>query len=467
MATAQETDRDSVEQAETKKTLVGALRLSLRVGLVFCAVVLLLSNSMLHRLVGHNAFNPEVFAAAQKYVWIRSLSMPAAAMIGSAQAACLGMHDVKSPLYITLMAAVVNALADLWFVPHSHPWLGGAAGAAWGTTLSQYVAAAIYIYWLSRSPNDSRLTRTWAIISDNFPRLGSGSKDVDDALKNAAEPDESSTESEIPFDLTPKHLATHGFLKDNFKVMDLIKKRNKEDRSSRGYIPFVVPVTTTQVGRCSVYVAMGHVVSSSLGTVNMAANQILNSFFYALIPTAAALSQTAQALLPRIFASTDLSENPKEKTRVVGAALKSFTKAALLCGATLAAVVACIPLATKLLMTSDPAVLKIVNSVVPIHFVIFCLHGIFCAAEGILMAQKDLSFLGRMYALYFFVVPALMLRLKRQGAQLQLQSIWLVFLGYQLFRLSAWVGRVGWLFWKTQQEGEKSDETLAAAAVGQ
>lgn len=423
---------------------------------------------MLHRLVGHNTINPEVLAAAQKYVWIRSLSMPAAAMIGSAQAACLGMHDVKSPLYITLMAAVVNALADVWFVPHSHPWLGGAAGAAWGTTLSQYAAAAIYIYWLSHSPTkDSRLTRTWAKISDRFPRLRRGSKNAVDEPETAVEPDEASTESDIPVDLAPKHLATHGFLQDSFKVMDLIKKRNKDDKTSRGYIPFVVPVTTTQVGRCSVYVAMGHVVSSSLGTVNMAANQILISFFYALIPIADALSQTAQALLPRIFASTDLSENPKEKTRVVGAALKSFTKAALLCGATLAAVVACIPLATKILMTSDPAVLKIVNSVVPIHFVIFILHGIFCAAEGTLMAQKDLGFLGRMYALYFFVVPGLMLRLKRQGAQLQLQSIWLVFLGYQLFRLSAWVGRVGWLFWKMQKEGEKSDETLAAVSVAQ
>jgi Na+-driven multidrug efflux pump len=460
-------DRDSVEQTETKKTLVGALRLSLRVGLGFCIVVLLLSNSMLRRLVGHNAINPEVLAAAQKYVWIRSLSMPAAAMIGSAQAACLGMHDVKSPLYITLMAAVVNALADLWFVPHSHPWLGGAAGAAWGTTLSQYAAAAIYIYWLSHSPKDSRLTRTWAKISDKFPLLRRGSKNAVDEPKTAAEPDESSTESDIPVDLAPKHLATHGFLQDSFQVMDLIKNRNKQDKTSQGYIPFVVPVTTTQVGRCSVYVAMGHVVSSSLGTVNMAANQILVSFFYALIPIADALSQTAQALLPRIFASTDLSENPKEKTRVVRAALKSFTNAALLCGATLAAVVACVPLVTRLLMTSDPAVLKIVNSVVPIHFIIFCLHGIFCASEGILMAQKDLGFLGRMYALYFFVVPALMLRLKRQGAQLQLQSIWLVFLGYQLFRLSAWVGRVGWLFWKTQKEGEKSDETLAAVTVAQ
>jgi Na+-driven multidrug efflux pump len=460
-------DRDSLEQTETKKTLVGALRLSLRVGFGFCVVVLLLSNSMLHRLVGHNAINAEVLQAAQKYVWIRSLSMPAAAMIGSAQAACLGMYDVKSPLYITLMAAVVNALADLWFVPHSHPWLGGAAGAAWGTTLSQYAAAAIYIYWLSHSPKESRLSRTWANISDKFPRMRKGSKNTVDAPNIAAEPDESSTKSDVPVDLAPKHLATHGFLQDSFKAMDLIKKRNKEDKTSRGYIPFVIPVTTTQVGRCSVYVAMGHVVSSSLGTVSMAANQILTSFFYALIPIADALSQTAQALLPRIFASTDLSENPKEKTRVVGAALKSFTKAALLCGATLAAVVACIPLITRILMTSDPAVLKIVNSVVPIHFVIFCLHGIFCASEGILMAQKDLGFLGRMYALYFFVVPALMLRLKRQGAQLQLQSIWLVFLGYQLFRLSAWVGRVGWLFWETHKEGETSDESLASATVAQ
>jgi Na+-driven multidrug efflux pump len=108
-------------------------------------------------------------------------------------------------------------------------------------------------------------------------------------------------------------------------------------------------------------------------------------------------------------------------------------------------------------MTSDPAVQQIVNSVVPIHILIFALHGIFCTSEGILLAQKDLGFLGRMYGLYFAVVPTIMLQLKRYGTTLQLRSIWSVFLAYQLFRISAWVGRVFWLFRKQKVaiEGEE------------
>jgi Na+-driven multidrug efflux pump len=110
-------------------------------------------------------------------------------------------------------------------------------------------------------------------------------------------------------------------------------------------------------------------------------------------------------------------------------------------------------------MTTDPAVQQIVNSVVPIHMLIFTLHGIFCASEGILLAQKDLGYLGGMYGLYFAVVPAIMLQLKRYGTSLQVQSIWHVFLAYQLFRISAWVGRVFWLFRKKKAAASKGDKT--------
>jgi Na+-driven multidrug efflux pump len=119
------------EHSETKKTLKTALRLSSRVGLGFSIFIITLSNMMLKLLIGNNSVGSEVMGAAQKYVWVRALSMPAAAMIGSAQAACLAMQDVKSPLLITLVAAVINLVGDLVLVPHKNPWVGGAAGAAW------------------------------------------------------------------------------------------------------------------------------------------------------------------------------------------------------------------------------------------------------------------------------------------------------------------------------------------------
>jgi Na+-driven multidrug efflux pump len=490
VAVAQETDRGVQHQPETKKALLGALRLSLRVGLGLCIFLLILSTPMLKSLVGNASLNPEVLRAAQKYAYIRALGMPAAAMIGSLQAACLGMRDVKSPLYVTLMAAVVNLVADIILVPRAHPWIGGAAGAAWATILSQYVAVLMYLRWLCTSSSsqreENRVSKTWATIrnklstllnprrrgiaatrlaaislptsiNDNKPKLASD----DDSLISVAE--------RKPSTKVKPSTSTRGFLKGDLRVQDLWEKRNENDQTSRQYIPYVVPVTTTQMGRCSVYVAMGNVVSSTLGTTTMAANQILTAFFYALIPLADSLSQTAQVMLPRIIlATSELKDKPKEKYLILESTLKNFLKAALLCGSVLSGIVACIPFLSSALMTSDPLVSQLVNSVVPIHLLIFSLHGIFCASEGILMAQKDLGYLGKMYALYFVVVPALMMRLKRQGSNnLQLKSIWLVFLGYQLFRISAWVGRVLWLLRKSKVQADaaaddQQEDTLPA-----
>jgi hypothetical protein len=107
-----------------------------------------------------------------------------------------------------------------------------------------------------------------------------------------------------------------------------------------------------------------------------------------------------------------------------------------------------IPVASNL-FTTDPAVLAMVLPVVPILLIIFSLHGVFCGAEGILLAQKDLGFIGRMYAIYFAVVPYLMWRVKRAALQgiaaVNLTTVWQVFLAYQLVRISVWVGRVSWL----------------------
>jgi Na+-driven multidrug efflux pump len=409
---------------------------------------------MLRGLVGNNDMSHELMAAAQKYVWIRSLGMPAAAMIGTAQAACLGMQDVKSPLLVTLLAASVNLIVDVILVRNSHAWIGGTAGAAWATILSQYVAVTCYLQWLCDGSFIGH--RLWTTVKGKFlelrnplfdrktsevkPKSGSNSR-----LSNIAKALSEHTEEKRKSDGT----SVRGILKGRFQLRDLFFRRHGEKSTSRDFAPYVIPVTTTQVGRCSVYVAMG-VVVSGLNVKNMAANQILNAFFYALIPIADALSQTAQALLPPIFAASGTENEPKENVQLLQSALTSFLRAALLCGGALAGIVAFIPWLTKTWMTSDPTVQQIVNTVVPIHMLIFTLHGIFCASEGILLAQKDLGFLGRMYGLYFAVVPAIMLQLKRVGTQLELHTIWNVFLVYQLFRIAAWVGRVLWLFRKTK-----------------
>lgn len=392
------------------------------------AFLLLLGDPMLRGLIGKGSSSTNVLISARKYVWIRALGMPAAAMIGSTQAACLGMQDTFSPLITTLLAASVNLVADVVLVRQENAWLGGVAGAAWATILSQYVAISCYLLWL----NGNKLPgeRLWKYSKVQVRRLKQSMHTPSAQTRKARDSIKS----------------VRGILKYRMRRRDLFLRRPGERSSASDFLPYVVPVTTTQVGRCSVYVAMGIVVSS-MDVTNMAANQIITAFFYALIPVADSLSQTAQALLPPLFASMD-REN-FERLRV---ALINFTKAALMCGASLVGMVALIPTITKFAMTSDPAVQAIVNSVVPIHLLIFIFHGIFCASEGILLAQKDLSFLGKMYGIYFLVVPTMILQLSRFGSRLSLQSVWLSFLAYQGFRISTWVARVTYLYRKRKRK---------------
>jgi Na+-driven multidrug efflux pump len=379
---------------------------------------------MLSALLGRNE-NIPVLSAARKYVWIRALGMPAAAMIGSTQAACLGMQDTTSPLLTTLFAAVINLGSGLIFVRLRHPWAGGVAGAAWATILSQYVALGFYLYWLSgkRIPGETY----WQRIVTQTQAQVSRFRTPNDACCDRLPPLVNTT--------------VRGILGEDFRARDFFIRTTGQPSSTKDFMPYVIPVTTTQVGRCSVYAAMGIVVSG-MDVGSMAANQIISSFFYALLPIADSLGQTAQALLPPIFSKDPTEENQRRLQR----ALRNFLIVSLWCGVWLASVIGLIPVLTKTMMTRDPAVQNLVNSVVPIFVIILLFQGLFYAAEGILLAQKDLSFVGRLYGVYFAIFPAIILQLQRLGTSLQLGHVWVTFAAYQLLRIIVWVFRVYFLY---------------------
>lgn len=64
---------------------------------------------------------------------------------------------------------------------------------------------------------------------------------------------------------------------------------------------------------------------------------------------------------------------------------------------------------------------------------------------GVILGQKDLNFLGKSYASFFFIVPYFMLRVKKaalQGVQdAGLTSLWSVFLAYNVVRAVMWTVR--------------------------
>eukprot|EP00957_Ditylum_brightwellii_P044595 3381363-Ditylum_brightwellii.AAC.1 len=148
----------------TTKTFITALQLALMVGISFGTFIGLFGGTLLRVLMGgsgsNNSLDPAVFAAALRYVRIRALGMPAAVVIGTAQSACLGMQDVRSPLYVLIAAAVVNFLGDAMLVRVGHPWIGGAAGAAWATTISQYSALFLFVKWLQYKPHQARASNS-------------------------------------------------------------------------------------------------------------------------------------------------------------------------------------------------------------------------------------------------------------------------------------------------------------------
>lgn len=534
VAAANEVDGDDATKPKSARNLIASLQLSLWVGISFGAVLLALSRPLLKALIGNDTLDPVVFETALKYVRIRALGMPAGTVIGSAQAACMGMQDVKAPLYVLAAAAIVNLMGDILLVGSQNPWFGGAAGAAWATVFSQFAALSLFMNWLttrteratnapprdveaannilpikvsgamstftnsikkrvSSSPVENklrptkkhyektyggrstsqimkaaianleqevRLAKRKAAISaaktkKSFP-IVTHFKSIKQTFANRvasikARKDEKKAEATESF-------SSKGFLYGRFTPSQLLKLPNKE--VAKEFLPYVMPITSTSVGRVSSYVAMSHVISSALGTGAMAAQQVIISIFYCLTPIADSLNLTAQSLLPAIY------EKPKGTQRATALknTLREFLQAGVLFGGILVTLVSMIPSVSRM-FTADPLVIAQIKSVIPFLAGSFIGHGLICAMEGCMLGQKDLHFLGKSYVSYFVGVPFFMLRVKKaalSGATgIGLTSVWKVFMGYQFVRMAMFVTRVLHLGNKATQD--TSDTPLIVA----
>eukprot|EP00565_Helicotheca_tamesis_P001003 CAMPEP_0185740430 /NCGR_PEP_ID=MMETSP1171-20130828/37741_1 /TAXON_ID=374046 /ORGANISM="Helicotheca tamensis, Strain CCMP826" /LENGTH=104 /DNA_ID=CAMNT_0028412275 /DNA_START=185 /DNA_END=496 /DNA_ORIENTATION=+ len=102
-------------------------------------------------------------------------------------------------------------------------------------------------------------------------------------------------------------------------------------------------------------------------------------------------------------------------------------KAGLILGSACIGIVGCIPFLCKF-FTGDPSVAFEVRSVLPYLATFFAAHGLMCSSEGLLLAQRDLGFLGQAYGAAFFVVPWFMLRVKKAALSgietINLTSVW-------------------------------------------
>jgi len=499
VASAQEEEKNISGKPLTSKTLISAIQVSFFAGIGLSAVLMLFSKSLLKAIIGNETISAAVFAPALRYVRIRALGLPAAAIIGTAQAACLGMKDIKAPFYVLVAAALVNFFGDAIFVGSKSPWIGGAAGAAWATVFSQYAALAFFFKWLlykkkadkaeglkvstgddeningttetpkvvnlsekiieSTSPGiqefngDLKLSSAMLepasannIIKTGRLRSIGSAKNKRKWIKSRLSSFSTKKQKRNEEKIAPEPFTTKGFLNGQLKIQDAAKVPSKV--SIAEFMPYVLPVTASSVGRVSMYVAMNYVVSSTLGTSAMAAQQIILSIFYCLCPIADSLNLTAQSFIPPIYGK----KKTKDRTANLQKMIKDFVKTGIIFGSVMSSMVAGIPLISGL-FTTDPVVISTVNGVVPLLMGIFSVHGFVMGGEGILLGQKDLSFLGGAFSLFFALVPFMMISKKRAvGDALTLNGLWHVFAGYQIARLAIWWTRIMFLSRKMTQE---------------
>ena len=88
---------------------------------------------------------PAVVPAAQKYLSIRLLGLPAFIAGTVLQAACLAAKDSKTPLLVLTVAAILNLGLDLWLVNMVGLGIGGAAIATLISQLVQVFLLAIAV----------------------------------------------------------------------------------------------------------------------------------------------------------------------------------------------------------------------------------------------------------------------------------------------------------------------------------
>lgn len=91
--------------------------------------------------------NAGLVSAAFSYVQIRSFAWPIVIVGMVAQSASLGMQDSWAPLKVLAVASLVNLVGDILLCT----FLGqGIAGAAWATTVSQYIAGFLMLQSLKK-----------------------------------------------------------------------------------------------------------------------------------------------------------------------------------------------------------------------------------------------------------------------------------------------------------------------------
>ena len=120
---------------------------------LFCTVVMLLFGSGLLHLM-YPSTELETMAACETYMWIVSLSFPANAVYNAGAALYRTMGRTSVTMKVSLAANIINVIGNAIGIFALH---AGAAGVAWPTAISWYVAAAVMTWLCFRRNQEVRI----------------------------------------------------------------------------------------------------------------------------------------------------------------------------------------------------------------------------------------------------------------------------------------------------------------------
>lgn len=131
------------EQKRIGSAAFTALTFFAALGVLVSLVGIALSGPLMHLL---NA-PASIFTQAKAYLMIYAAGGFAMLAYNTASGIFTGLGDSRTPLYLLLISSLTNVILDYIVVRFFH-W--GVIGAAWATTFSQYLAAAIAVFLLIR-----------------------------------------------------------------------------------------------------------------------------------------------------------------------------------------------------------------------------------------------------------------------------------------------------------------------------
>ncbi|KAL3938639.1 MAG: hypothetical protein SGBAC_006496 [Bacillariaceae sp.] len=280
-----------------------------------------------------------VVPSALKYASVRAFGQPFVIMASVARAAALAEKDTKGPLVSVGLAFILNVIGTLSLVTKTPL---GIMGAAIGTLAADIASTGFLLSRLKQSRK----------------------------------------------------------LRNSESVMPLLQVPSFD--SAKRFLQYAAPIFFTILGKLVVYNGVALSVGR-LGSVALAAHQVLLRSFFFWCPVGDSVGMTSQVFLPGILAKERQTGVPQRGAKRllfstgVGAGLVAAVLAWLL------------PARGAALFTSDTAVAEALRRTAPILGLSISMHAVALTCEGMLLAQRDLGFLSKSYIITTIATISLLL----------------------------------------------------------